>query len=1024
MKGKKLLRKWLTEMLAVIMILTSVPISVHAVASGDDYPYKGLTSGTDDWNFFKGQCTSFVAWCLNSRNGINFTNQYMGQSRWGHAKDWGTVARNVGITVDMNPTVGSVWWTNSGDYGHVAWVKAVNGNDVTIEEYNYYTNPYGYHTRTLAKNSATGYIHFKDIPQEVRGSRMEYGAAQTIPNGDYHIVSALDPQKCLDIAGGSSKDGANLQIASSVGQENQVFTVTYGRDGFYKIIRKSSGKSLDVSNGDTLRETNVQQWTYVSNSDAQQWCIKATSDGMYTLQARCSGFFLDVQGGVANEYQNVWQWDGNGTNGQKWRFIPYGKSVGQTIPNGEYQIVYQKDPSKTLGPQGTPVTSQSNIELNSHVGDEHYTFDVQYESDGYYSITHHDSGLSLDVNNAGWINGTNLKLYKKYGSSAQKWLIKSNGKGGYNIISKDNALYVDLYNGSVSNGTNIHMWMGNGTDAQSWLFVPWDSTARITTPPVASQITYGQTLRDSTLSGGTANVPGRFVWKDMNISPSCADSGKTAYQAVFYPSDAARWKSTEISVTVKVNPSSVTPNLPGNVMTTAYKNKTVGSVALPADWIWLQADKNKTLTEGKTVKATAIYNGTDKGNYKTERVEISLTRSSCSHPKDRQEIRGAVAATSSKDGYTGDTYCLDCQKIWDKGSVIPAFHDDSDVSTHPTNPGQNTGGNTNPSNPGQNGGGSTSPTNPGQNTGSSTNPSNPGQNTGGSTNPTNPGDHTDSANTNQGFGWNVGADASNPSVTVIKYNTLLLHWDAIPDAKTYEVYCSTSADFSNARRIARIKKTTYKFTKANCGQTYYFQIKAYQKSGKEMICKAVSPIVEGKTYLTGNLIISKKVAYNNVTLKWKKINGAKRYEIYRALGDGEYQLIASIKKTQFKDNSIQTGRDYHYYVKAVSDRNMDEKESNQVSAYPKLSKSPKLKIKASDSGLRLSWSKVPGADYYEIYRLNQQNGSYEKIHTVNAPTVFYIDTAPGNAASFTYKIQAWASFSMTESKPVSQSIKQ
>ena len=81
----------------------------------------------DEWNFYNRECTSFVAWCLNSRNGIPFTNQYAGAARWGNAGDWGHVARSLGFAVDGSPAVGAVaWWSG----GHVGWVSAVNGSSV------------------------------------------------------------------------------------------------------------------------------------------------------------------------------------------------------------------------------------------------------------------------------------------------------------------------------------------------------------------------------------------------------------------------------------------------------------------------------------------------------------------------------------------------------------------------------------------------------------------------------------------------------------------------------------------------------------------------------------------------------------------------------------------------------------------------------------------------------------------------------------------------------------------------------
>ncbi|KAJ1718412.1 hypothetical protein LPJ53_006534, partial [Coemansia erecta] len=124
----------------------------------DDYPYKGSCSGIDKWNYYKCQCTSFVAWRINSRLGVKYTNMYKGVN-WGNAKTWDEAARKTGVPVNSKPVAGCIAQTNVGVYGHVAWVTKVSGNSVTIEEYNH-GGTEKYSTRTVPK-STFNYIHIK-----------------------------------------------------------------------------------------------------------------------------------------------------------------------------------------------------------------------------------------------------------------------------------------------------------------------------------------------------------------------------------------------------------------------------------------------------------------------------------------------------------------------------------------------------------------------------------------------------------------------------------------------------------------------------------------------------------------------------------------------------------------------------------------------------------------------------------------------------------------------------------------------
>lgn len=138
-------------------------IEFAAGGSGaDKYPYKNAsTSGVDAWGFYNRQCTSFVAWRLNDA-GISFHNTMKG-GRFSDATNWANNAKKLGYKVNNKAAVGSVAQWNAGAfghsrYGHVAYVTAVNGSKITIEEYNY--KKFSFSRRTLPASQVSNYIHF------------------------------------------------------------------------------------------------------------------------------------------------------------------------------------------------------------------------------------------------------------------------------------------------------------------------------------------------------------------------------------------------------------------------------------------------------------------------------------------------------------------------------------------------------------------------------------------------------------------------------------------------------------------------------------------------------------------------------------------------------------------------------------------------------------------------------------------------------------------------------------------------
>lgn len=192
------------------------------------------------------------------------------------------------------------------------------------------------------------------------------------------------------------------------------------------------------------------------------------------------------------------------------------------------------------------------------------------------------------------------------------------------------------------------------------------ATPYIKTAPTAAAITYGEILAKATLTGGSVQysstddttVDGTFAWKADTTKPAVADSNKTAYTVVFTPTNT-NYNTVETDITVIVNKADTAPNKPDNTMEVDYTKEKVSDITtLPEGWAWQDADKDKALTVGTPVTATAVYTGEDAGNYVIESVEISITRLACTHTTT--ELRDEVAATCTVKGYTGDTYCKDC----------------------------------------------------------------------------------------------------------------------------------------------------------------------------------------------------------------------------------------------------------------------------------------------------------------------------------------------------------------------------
>lgn len=133
----------------------------------------------------------------------------------------------------------------------------------------------------------------------------------------YTIKSKLDQNMVMDISGGSTSNGANLQLYKNTSTAAQQFKILSAGEGKYYIQNVQSGKVLDVSGAGTANGTNVAQYAY-NGSAAQRWYIVMNIDGSVTFISDCNGLALDVAGASTSNGTNIQCYQANTSAAQKW----------------------------------------------------------------------------------------------------------------------------------------------------------------------------------------------------------------------------------------------------------------------------------------------------------------------------------------------------------------------------------------------------------------------------------------------------------------------------------------------------------------------------------------------------------------------------------------------------------------------------------------------------------------------------------------------------------------------------------
>lgn len=229
----------------------------------------------------------------------------------------------------------------------------------------------------------------------------------------------------------------------------------------------------------------------------------------------------------------------------------------------------------------------------------------------------------------------------------------------------------------------------------------------------------------------------------------------------------------------------------------------------------------------------------------------------------------------------------------------------------------------------------------------------------------------------------------------------VLSWDAAPyaDKAVDEYVIYQSVDGSEWKEIAATKDTSYELS-LNDDSEYRFRV----ASRKTVDGKAY----ESLTYTTaGALYLDVTAQYDQEagkpTLKWSHNDGAEYTVLRSTSADGPYYEVFTTKGTTYTHVSAQPGKTYYYKVQATADG--QTKESDVVSVTCPIAAPVIESFTVNDDGKpTLKWSKVDGAESYEVYRATDESGDYQKTFTTKGLT--YTNTSAEEGQTYFYKVLA------------------
>ncbi len=194
--------------------------------------------------------------------------------------------------------------------------------------------------------------------------------------------------------------------------------------------------------------------------------------------------------------------------------------------------------------------------------------------------------------------------------------------------------------------------------------------------------------------------------------------------------------------------------------------------------------------------------------------------------------------------------------------------------------------------------------------------------------------------------------------------------------------------------------------------TYYGLTFTYIKKGDDLVVDKDSiyqfDIKLNKIGQVTPKITEAEALYSGNYLKWKKVQYADFYRVYRKQEGTSWEKLADITTLQFTDKTAVKGERYIYTVKAFDESCYSKYNKNGVDliylAPPKINNAPET---LEDNKIKISWDAVKGAEKYRIYRKTADAKKYTRLATVSGDVLEYTDkTAKVDGVTYYYAVKA------------------
>lgn len=169
-------------------------------------------------------------------------------------------------------------------------------------------------------------------------------------------------------------------------------------------------------------------------------------------------------------------------------------------------------------------------------------------------------------------------------------------------------------------------------------------------------------------------------------------------------------------------------------------------------------------------------------------------------------------------------------------------------------------------------------------------------------------------------------------------------------------------------------------------------------SGAKKLYFTIAPETPGK--------VSAVQSTKAIKLTWSKVTGADGYRVYQYnTKSKKWESIKTLKAASYKVENLKAGTVYKFRIKAYKkdDGTIWGKATDTISVATKPVAPENIKTVQSAKAIKLSWSKVTGADGYRVYKYNSKAKTWDKIKTLTGTSYKVQNLKSGTTYKFRIK---------------------